>query len=44
MNRIVGAVLIAAYIVGGGFILTATGIVLNKIFFRQNLRSDSDDN
>ena len=44
MNRVVEAALVAAYIVGGGFILTATGIVLSKIFFRQNSRSDSDDN
>lgn len=33
MNRIVGAVLIAAYIVGGGFILTAAGFIGRKIFF-----------
>lgn len=33
MNRIVGAVLIAAYIVGGGFILTAAGLIGRKIFF-----------
>ena len=33
MNRVVGAVLIAAYIVGGGFILTAAGLIGRKIFF-----------
>ena len=33
MNKFVEAALVAAYIVGGGFILTAAGIIGRKIFF-----------